>query len=209
MSKFDLIKEEIESILPKSPLDFELTHANLVLEWVLRLKPNADEALKIAALSHDIDRAKTGITEKDLNDYSKINEFKKEHSIRSANFISEILQKYNYQPEFIKKVRRLVENHEFGGDEETDILTDADSLAYFDYNIPFYLKRNGKERTEEKIKFMYQRLSESAKKQVTMISHKEPEITELVQKVLKEFAAKPSKTRSSAKSGTKNLPARP
>ena len=83
-SKFTQIKKEIEKILPNSPIDFEPVHSKLVLKYVLKLKPNADEALQIAALAHDIDRAITGITEKDLKDYSKINEFKKEHGARSA-----------------------------------------------------------------------------------------------------------------------------
>lgn len=187
MSKFDLIKKEIENILPNSPLDFELTHASLVLKWVCKLKPEADEALKIAALSHDIDRAMTGITEKDLKDFSQINEFKKEHSIRSAKFICDILIKHEYSPEVIKKVKHLVENHEFGGDAETNILTDADSLAYFDYNIPSYLKRNGKERTREKIKFMYNRLSEKAKYLVKEIKYPNEEISELVNTVIKSI----------------------
>lgn len=169
MSNYDLVKKEVEAILLNSPLDFELKHSELVLKWVLKLKPNADEALKIAAISHDIDRAMTGITEKDLKDYSKINEFKKEHSIRSAKFICDILKKHEYSVDIISKVKHLVENHEFGGDPETDILTDADSLAYFDYNIPSYLKRNGEERTKEKIKFMYNRLSDNAKAMVRKI----------------------------------------
>lgn len=180
MSKFDLIREEIERILPNSPLDFELKHANLVLGWVLKLKPDADEALQIAALSHDMERAITCITEKDLKDYSKINEFKKEHSIRSAKYIVEILTKHNYPSEVIEKVKHLVENHEFGGDEETNILMDADSLAYFDYNIPSYLKRNGRERAKQKIQFMYSRLSAPAKKLSNQIKFSDKEISELV-----------------------------
>jgi hypothetical protein len=180
MEKFDLVKKEIENILPNSPLDFELVHAKLVLKWVCRLKPDADEALQIAAFSHDIDRAITGITEKDLKDFSQLDEFKKEHSIRSAKFICDILVKYEYSLSIIEKVKHLVENHEFGGDPETNILTDADSLAYFDYNIPSYLKRNGEERTKEKIKFMYNRLSESAKDLVKDIEYDDKEIANLV-----------------------------
>lgn len=187
MAKFDLIEKEIENILPKSPLDFELAHAKLVLKWVCKLKPEADEALKIAALSHDIDRAMTGITEKDLKDFSQINEFKKEHSIRSAKFICDLLIKHKYSPEVIEKVKHLVENHEFGGDTETNILTDADSLAYFDYNIPSYLKRNGKERAKEKIKFMYSRLSEKAKDLVKEIKYTDKEILDLVNAVIKSI----------------------
>lgn len=179
-----MVKKEIELILPKSPLDFELIHAQLVLKWVLKLKPDADEALKIAALAHDIDRAITGITEKDLSDYSKINEFKKEHSIRSANFIAELLAKHEYQEETIKKVKGLVEKHEVGGDSESDILMNADSLAYFEYNIPSYLKRNGEERTKEKIKFMFSRLSDEAKKLVEQINFSNPQIANLVKESL-------------------------
>ena len=187
MSKFDIIKKEIESILPNSPLDFELKHSELVLKWVLNLKPDADEALKIAALSHDIDRAITKITEKDLKDYSKIDEFKKEHSIRSAKFICDILKKHEYSKEIIDKVKHLVENHEFGGDDESNILMDADSLAYFDYNIPSYLKRNGRERAKEKIKFMYKRLSAKAKKLANQIKFKDQKITQLVKESLSEL----------------------
>lgn len=184
MTKFNLIKKEIENILPNSPFEAELIHSKLVLKWVCKLNPNADEALKIAALSHDIDRAITGITEKDLKNYSKINEFKKEHSIRSAKFIGDILKKYNYSSKMINKIKHLVENHESGGDKETTFLTEADSLAYFEYNIPSYLKRNGQERTKEKIKFMYNRLSKKAKDLVKKIRYADKEILDLVNTVI-------------------------
>jgi len=185
MLKFELIKKEVEGILPNSPLDFELIHARLVLKWVCELKPDADEALKIAALSHDIDRAITGITEKDLKDFSQLDEFKKEHSLRSAKFICDILSKHDYPIVIIEKVKHLVENHEFGGDMETSILTDADSLAYFDYNVPSYLKRNGEERAKEKIKFMYDRLSEKAKNLVKEIKYIDKTTEDLVFSVIK------------------------
>lgn len=187
MNKFNLVRKEIESILPNSPLDFELKHSELVLKWVLKLNPDSDEALKIAALSHDIDRAITKITEKDLTDYSKIDEFKKEHAIRSAKFICDILKKYNYSTETINRVKHLVENHEVGGDNDSNILMDADSLAYFDYNIPSYLKRNGRERTEEKIKFMYKRLSKKAKKLVSQIKFTDKEIESLVKESISQL----------------------
>ena len=186
MSKFTDVQKEIEGILPNSPLDFDLEHARIVLKWVLRLKPDADEALKIAAIAHDIDRAITGITEKDLKDYSQINVFKKDHSLRSAQFIREILEKHGYDTQIISKVVHLVENHEFGGDNESDILRDADSIAYFEYNIPGYLKRNGKERTIGKIKFMYNRLSEKAKKMVMDMPYKDPELGQLVKESIAE-----------------------
>ena len=180
MEKYESLKKEIESILPKSPLDFELAHAHNVLARLLEIAPKADEAMRIAALAHDIDRAITGITERDLKDYSKINEFKKEHSMRSAKFIEELMIKHNYEKPAIAKVKHLVENHEIGGDKESEVLMNADSLAYFDFNIPGYIKRNGKERAKKKIQFMYIRLSPQAQKLVQTIKYSDSEVEKLV-----------------------------
>ncbi len=179
VSSFNSIKKEIFGILKKSPLVFEITHANLTLKWLLKLKPNADIALQIAALSHDIERAVTGITEKDLKDYSKISEFKKKHSIRSAEIILGLLERHGFSEAITKKVFLLVKDHEFGNSKESKILMEADSLAYFDYNIPGYLKRNGKERTKEKIRFMYNRLSKKARRTVQRMKFKNSEIKKL------------------------------
>lgn len=180
MKKFNLVKKEIEEIIPNSPVNFDPEHSKRTLKWLLKLKPDADEALKISALGHDIERAITGISEKDLKDFSKLDEFKKEHSIRSANFIADIMKKNKYDKKIIEKVKHLIEEHEFvGDDEESNILTDADSLAFFDYNTAFYLERNGKEKTKHKLLFMYKRMSEKAKKLVNQIKFKNKEIDEL------------------------------
>lgn len=182
LAKYDKVRKDVDGILPNSPIRSDQIHAELVLKWVLKLKPNADEALKIAALSHDIDRAITGII-KDSN--LEVNSeayvaFKRAHSIRSAYFICKILEKYDYPKRIIQKVRHLVENHESGGDRETNILTDADSIAYFEANIPGYLKTNGEDQTKRKIRFMYGRLSNRAKGIVKKIRYKNSKIASLV-----------------------------
>ena len=181
------MKAEILQILKKSPIENDPVHAQLVLKWVLKLKPDADEALQISALAHDIDRAMTGITEKDLKDYSKIDDFKKEHAKRSAQFISEILRQHNYSESVIGKVAKLVENHEVGGDEETNILRDSDSISYFEGNIPTYLKRNGRDRTKEKIQFMYKRIPENIKTLVDELFFEDKEVEALIKEAISEI----------------------
>ena len=187
MNKFDQIKKEIEEILPKSPIVFELKHSQLTLKWVFELKPEADEALQIAAMAHDIDRAITGITEKDLKDFSKIDECKKEHAIRSADITEDLMKKHGYNKEMIEKVRQLIENHEVGGQGDVEILKDADSISYFDYNVGLYFKRYGKERTKDKIKFMYKRLSNDGKEQVNQIEFKDKMISDLFKEAISEL----------------------
>jgi len=180
MKKFKSLKVEIEKIISNSPLEEDLHHSKLTLEWLLKLKHDSDEPLQIAALTHDIDRAVTGITEAHhLKDLSKIHEFKREHAIRSAKITIGLLKKYEYDTKTIEKVRHLVEKHEVGGDNETNILMDADSLAYFDYNIYFYFKRNGMKKTKKKIEFMYKRMSVKAKKLAKNMKFRDKDVEEL------------------------------
>jgi hypothetical protein len=184
MTQFDLIKKEVEKILPNSPIEEELIHSRLTLKWLLKLKPDASEALKISAISHDIDRAVNKIIEKDRKPEESYEEFKRKHSIRSADIIVNLMKKHNYPEKVIDKVKHLVENHEFGGDTETDILTSADSLAYFEYNLPIYFKRNGKEETIRKIKFMFNRMSKQAQECVKKMKYKDKNVSNLLDNTL-------------------------
>lgn len=54
-----------------------------------------------------------------------------------------MLVKFDFDDLFINKVYNLVLKHELGGDKETDILMDADSISFFEGNLPTYLKDNG------------------------------------------------------------------
>ena len=64
------IEQEIEHILSHSRIPEDRLHAKNVKEWILRLKPDADWALQIAALAHDIERAlpKEKVLRKDFGD---------------------------------------------------------------------------------------------------------------------------------------------
>ncbi len=180
--------EEIKAILPRSPLDFELHHAQSTLKWLLRLKPDADEGLQIAAFGHDIDRAMTGITETyGLKDLSNLDKFKKEHAERSAGFIKEIMKKHGYSQEFIARVENIVRNHEVGGDADTNLVMDADSIAYFDGHVEKYYAKNGKQKTSDKVKWMYKRISPSAKRLVRSINLEDKEVRDLVHDAIKEI----------------------
>ena len=164
MNKFDKLVKEVEGIIFKSPVKTDLAHARSARKWVLKLKPDADQALEIAALAHDIER---GVEPKynklNREKWGDYNEHKKRHSERSAKLLVQLLQKYDFDGPFIDKVKRLVLGHEFGGDEETDILVDADSLSFFEENFEGYYTKYGEEDTRKKIRFMYDRMSDQSK----------------------------------------------
>ncbi len=54
MDNLDCIKKKIEKIIEKSPIPEDPIHSKNTLKWVLKLKPDADDALQIAALGHYI-----------------------------------------------------------------------------------------------------------------------------------------------------------
>jgi len=181
MDKFDLIKKEIEEQIKKSEIEADYEHSQLTWKWVFKQKPKADAALQLAALAHDYDRS---FPDRERSDhYDTYKQYKQAHAKKSAQIVTDLMLKYNFAPDEIKKVKYLIENHEIGGDGDLQTLTNADSLAYFNYNIPSYLKRNGKDKTRVKIQFMYNRLSDKAKELVNQIKYSNKEIESLVKKV--------------------------
>jgi hypothetical protein len=155
-------KQKIRAVISKSRVPEDPIHAENVLEWVLKLKPAADEALQIAALAHDIDRAdeKQKTSRSDFNDYDA---FKAAHAKNSAKILRKILNGCHVEQTIIDEACRLVERHEAGGDLCSDLLKDADSISFFEVNMPLYFQREGYEETLKRCIWGYQRLSPKMK----------------------------------------------
>jgi len=167
MNKFDLVLKEINTITKNAEDKTEHGHSQSVWQWTLKLKPDADAALQIAALGHDIDRS--------FEDYRQMKarhetyaEYKKEHVLQSAKIICDILKKHNFDKTTIKKVKQLIEDHEIGGKGDVEILITADSLAFFN-NLVHYQEEHTEQETLDKIKYMYDRLSDKAKSMIKKI----------------------------------------
>jgi len=182
--KYKKAKKEIDNLTKHSSSTIEYSHSQSVLKWLLKLKPNADIALRISALGHDIDRSYGQPVKRD--NFKTYNEFKMKHAARSAQILRSILEKLDFPNEIIEKVIYLVENHEVGQEGDVKILKEADSLSFFENNLEHYMEtRPG--YIKDKIKFMYSRLSPEAKKLVKRIKFKSPNIKKLVFEVIKEI----------------------
>ena len=60
---------------------------------------------------------------------------------------------------------------------------DADSIAFFEGNVEYYFKRYGERKTSFKFKFMYERMSERAKKIVRKFEYKDPKINSIFKEI--------------------------
>jgi len=90
-------------------------HADNTLEWLLRLEPDANDALQLAALAHDIDRAIGRIKIKRA-DFGNYDAFKAAHARNSAEILSPILTACGVERNIVKEACHLVQAHEVGGD---------------------------------------------------------------------------------------------
>ena len=177
----EAIEREIEKIISESPVPEDYKHAKNVKEWVLQLKPDATEQLKIAALSHDIERAipERKVRRENFKDY---NEFKKAHAINSSRIIKEILENYPIEEREKERIRFLVENHEFGqsGDEELAVLVDSDVISFFQINLPYYAKRNSDEEVIFRIRWGLARASERAISIIKTIKYRDEKLNQFL-----------------------------
>ncbi|MCK5594379.1 MAG: DUF4202 family protein [Candidatus Aenigmarchaeota archaeon] len=167
MQNLEKLEKEIKEIILRSSVKTDLAHALSTKKWILKLKPDADIALQIAALAHDIERGfEPDYYNKTIEKFENYEVHKRIHSEKSAKIIVELLEKYRFDDSIIKKVERLVLNHEIGGDSESNLLMDADSISFFEENFVQYYEKYGVDKARKKIRFMYGRMSKKAQKLV-------------------------------------------
>lgn len=185
INTFKKIEQEILEIISQSDIPEDYPHAKSVREWVLKLKADADFTLQIAALAHDIERA---FVERKVkrNEYKNYNDFKKAHAANSTRMVSEILDKYPVSEDTKNKIAYLVEQHELGADNdrELSVLTDADSISFFEVNLPFYFERNSEEETFFRMRWGYKRLSGPAKRVIGKFNYQNERINQLLKKCI-------------------------
>ncbi len=173
----------IREVLARSPVEEDAGHAENTLHWLLRMEPSADAALRMAALGHDIERAREDRLQR--HSFEDYDTFKAQHAELGAQIADELLQSAGVEAEVRQEVARLIRRHEVGGDPRSDLLKDADSLSYFDHNLPLYYRREGWDETLRRARWGYQRLSPRAREYYREIT---PDCAQLKQ-LLAEVAA--------------------
>jgi hypothetical protein len=150
-----------------------IRHFIRAVYWTKKLKPDSDEAMHIAAVAHDIERAFRGDNEVDevfRERGFKDQDFLNYHQSKGAEIIANFLESQGADTKLIERVKALVENHEIGGNEDQNVIKDADSISYFENNIDYFVetkaKEIGKDRVKEKFDWMYERMSSDRAKRI-------------------------------------------
>jgi Domain of unknown function (DUF4202) len=178
--KFRLAATQVFDLLIRSELPGETIHAESTRKWTLALNPEADEVLQFAAIAHDIERGRENRLRSDQ--FGSYDEYKQEHARVGAEIACKVATSVGYSDAEVDRIRYLITNHETGGaDPGLQTLTNADSLSFFENNLPYYLESHGATNTNKKVKFMYVRMSNKAKQLLKELS----KTNELVAEALK------------------------
>lgn len=132
-------------------------HMTNSLEWLDRIAPGSAEAVRLATVTHDMERAFPGPDQPVWNG-DEDHGYYVAHSNRSARIVGEWLRAQAVPEERIGEVEALIRVHEFGGWPEADHVQAADSLSFLDVNIDLFLDyaRSGRYRTDQiRAKFIY------------------------------------------------------
>ena len=133
---------------------YNRTHLVASLAWLDRLAPGAPEAVRLATLTHDMERAFPGPDAPPIvmNDRA----YEKAHSDRSARIVGDWLRENGAGTDLIEQVAALIRVHEWGGSAEANLVQAADSLSFLETNIDLMLSflKNGRySRTQIEKKF--------------------------------------------------------
>ncbi|MCZ6518013.1 MAG: DUF4202 family protein [Gammaproteobacteria bacterium] len=185
MDNIDRAKQKIRAVIAGSEVPEDPRHADNTLEWILRLQPDAGDTLQLAALAHDIDRAieEVKVRRADFDDYDA---FKAAHARNGAEILRRMLNACEVAQDILDEACRLVKVHEVGGDPSSDLLKDADSISYFDVNLPLYYQREGWAETKRRSMWGYRRLSTRARLIVENISYGDEAMIRLLHEVIRD-----------------------
>jgi hypothetical protein len=106
-------------------------------DWLVELDPDAGEALRVAAVLHDIERAfpDRSATWDSARDWDSP-PYNRWHQDRCADIAARWLREQGAAPGLVEDVDRLVRVHEDGGWAEADLLQAADSLSFLETMVP-------------------------------------------------------------------------
>jgi hypothetical protein len=156
--------------LAKPLVRADYNHALDTWQWALRLDPEADLAVQLAALLHDVERLATEADARIEHRADDYQAFKDGHAARGAELAGALLAEAGIDAGTRRRTARLIAAHERAaapGDPDAGaiaLLNDADALSFFSLNSVGYLDYFGPEATRRKVAYTLRRLRPEARR---------------------------------------------
>jgi Domain of unknown function (DUF4202) len=152
----------------------ELVYAQWLADWVLRLCPEASEALQLAARCQHICRWMIPRNSYPMTRAGYLRwreELKRFH----ANKSSEILREAGYPEEMIERVRELNLKKNLGEDPECQVLEDALCLVTLQYQLGDLMDKTEPDKMVAILQKTWKKMSPAAQKEALRVSFSDRE----------------------------------
>lgn len=173
-SIFKMVKKFVTDTFVEAGDKHGVKHLLRTAYWMKFLRPDIDEAALVAAISHDIQRGYKKEEKRNFVYRSSMGfldkEFLKHHQNYGAKIIYDWLKDQGIDKDFRDRVAMLISRHEVGGNNDQNLLKDADSISFFECNVDHFLTtkvlESGREKVREKFDWMFNRITSLKAKQI-------------------------------------------
>lgn len=160
----------------------ELLYAQRLTDWVLRLRPDASETLRLAARSQhlcrwEIPRADYPMTRPGYLKWRT--DLKKFHAQRAG----EILREVGYDDDTIRRVQDLNLKKNFPADPDCRVLEDALCLVFLEFQFADLAAKTTDDKMINAVKKSWEKMTETGRAEALKLSYGTRE-KELIQKAL-------------------------
>jgi uncharacterized protein DUF4202 len=158
---------------------YNRTHLLKSLEWLDRIAPGSSESVRLATLTHDMERAFPG-PDQPVASPGKMNDpqYYAAHSARSARIVGAWLREQGLDEPAVLQVEELIRAHEVGGSPEANLVQAADSLSFLETNIDLFigmLQKGSRTYNEVAAKFQetYERIQVPLAREIALPMYKD------------------------------------
>ena len=166
------------------PQPRELLYAERLTDWVLRLCPDASEALRLAARSQHICRWQMP---RDSYPMTRAGYLQWRANLKQfhAETSGRILRELHYPQEIIQRVQDLNLKKHFPQDPETRVLEDALCLVFLQFQLPELAAKMTEEKTVNALRKSWNKMTPAARQLAKTLAYS-PAEQALLQKALEE-----------------------
>ena len=140
----------------------EVTHAAMVSAWIERLRPGADDALRVAARGHHVRRWAIPRSDFPLGRRGYLRWRRALHDLH-ATTVGEVMTEAGYDAVDIQRARDLVRKKNLRRDPDAQALEDALCLVFLETQLGTFRTRQPDDRTAEILRKTWQKMSGEAR----------------------------------------------
>jgi hypothetical protein len=141
----------------------ELAHAELVTDWVRRLRPEASEELLLAARAHHVRRWEIPRDSYPDGRSGYLRWRRALHELH-ARIVGEILEAAGYEPAAVERVQTIVRKRDLARDPDVQALEDALCLVFLETQFDSLADRLDGEKMDDVVRKTLVKMSDDGKR---------------------------------------------